>query len=170
MLENTPPETICTPRSERLPSGNLEGLGVQIASGGVFSNTPLLSAVYYYNIFERHCNSQPFIILRMSNQIFPCLFVWCRPSHMCNNFVYFSRQIKYVPSPIVHLIFVCVLCITTNDFPYLSRTKYLRPKFPPIASRSPSLSEPKHFLSTGISFSSVLLLLGRNISSLLFPV
>ena len=29
----------------RLPSG----LGVQIASGGVFSNTPLLSAVYYYN-------------------------------------------------------------------------------------------------------------------------
>ena len=74
-LENTPPETICTLRPERLPSGNLEGLGVQIASGGVFSNTPLLS-VYYYNIFERHCNSQPLIIMRMSltRSSLVCLF------------------------------------------------------------------------------------------------
>ena len=30
------------------PLGNLSGLGVQIVSGGVFSNTSLLSAVYYY--------------------------------------------------------------------------------------------------------------------------
>ena len=29
------------------------GLGLQIASGDVFSNTSLLSAVYYYNIFWR---------------------------------------------------------------------------------------------------------------------
>ena len=30
------------------PLGNLSGLGVQIVSGGIFSNTSLLSAVYYY--------------------------------------------------------------------------------------------------------------------------
>ena len=30
------------------PLGNLSVLGVQIVSGGVFSNTSLLSAVYYY--------------------------------------------------------------------------------------------------------------------------
>ena len=29
------------------------GLGLQIASGGIFSNTSLLSAMYYYNIFWR---------------------------------------------------------------------------------------------------------------------
>ena len=46
----------CTPRPSRLPSGNLSGLGVQnprpweisCASGSVFSNTSLLSAVYGY--------------------------------------------------------------------------------------------------------------------------
>ena len=31
ILENTPPEAICTPRPGRLPEGNLEGRGVQIA-------------------------------------------------------------------------------------------------------------------------------------------
>ena len=48
-MENTPPEAIYTPLPSRLPSGNLEGLGVQIASWGVFSNIPRLSAVYYYS-------------------------------------------------------------------------------------------------------------------------
>ena len=53
-LENwkiRPPSAICTPRGcpRASPSGNLSGLGVQIASGGVFSNTPLLSTEYYYN-------------------------------------------------------------------------------------------------------------------------
>ena len=48
---------IHAPRPSKLPSGNLSGLGVQNprpweiswASGGVFSNTFLLSAVYGYN-------------------------------------------------------------------------------------------------------------------------
>ena len=34
------------------PWGNLEGRRVQIAPGGIFSNTPLLSAVYYYNLLK----------------------------------------------------------------------------------------------------------------------
>ena len=46
-----PPSTICTPQPSRLPLGFVlrQSLGVQIASEGVFSNTSLLSAVYYYN-------------------------------------------------------------------------------------------------------------------------
>ena len=38
------------PRASAL--GNISGFGVQIASGGVFSNISLLSAVYYYIIME----------------------------------------------------------------------------------------------------------------------
>ena len=67
-LENTPPSALeislrrgfCTPRPSRLPSGNLSGLGVQNprlweiswASGGVFSNTSLLSSVYGPNTVQ----------------------------------------------------------------------------------------------------------------------
>ena len=35
------------------PLGNLSVLGVQIVSGGVFSNTSLLSAVYYHILHRR---------------------------------------------------------------------------------------------------------------------
>ena len=52
ILENTPPEAICTPRPGRLPEGNLEGRGVQIAEGGIFSNLSRLKAVYCHSIFQ----------------------------------------------------------------------------------------------------------------------
>ena len=45
-LENTPPSAICTPRP----------------SGGVFSNTPLLSAVYYYNLHSDYSSDHAIII------------------------------------------------------------------------------------------------------------
>ena len=48
ILENTPPEAICTPR----PEGNLEGRGVQIAKWGVFSNSSQLEAVYCHSFFQ----------------------------------------------------------------------------------------------------------------------
>ena len=75
-LENTPTSALeislgwgfCTPRPSRLPSGNLLGLGVQNphpweifwASGGVFSNTSLLSAVYGFNILASTVEMQPY--------------------------------------------------------------------------------------------------------------
>ena len=57
-LGNTSPSALDFPRAS--PSGNLSGLGVQNprpweisrASGDVFPNTSLLSAVYGYNNFE----------------------------------------------------------------------------------------------------------------------
>ena len=52
ILENTPPETICTPRPGRAPEGNLEGRGVQIAEWGVFSNSSRLEAVYCHSFFQ----------------------------------------------------------------------------------------------------------------------
>ena len=62
VISNTP--TLWKRNGNTLPrvGMNLSGLGVQIASGGLFSNTSLLLAVYYYNVAlgeEMYCKLHP---------------------------------------------------------------------------------------------------------------